>query len=174
MSSGEVTNASESANEIVERLIGCSLPAIELIAAGGYPVTLDRFAHGWGVVYFYSGSPEERSSSAEDAALQAGFRHQHEDLSGLRVRALGVSNEPHYLQDERRTAGRIPHDLLSDTDMRVGSALGLPTEVDSDGITRYRRIVLLTHNGNIQHVLYPIENGSRCASQVVALLRGRI
>jgi peroxiredoxin len=171
MSSGELTNASESASEVVQRLVGCGLPSVELTAPGGYKVPVDRFTHGLGVIYFYPGSPEDRSSSAEDAALHAGFSEHNEDLAALRIRALGISTEAPDLQVERREAAMIPHDLLSDSDLSIGGALGMPTEVDGDGNTRYRRIVLVVQDGTIRRALYPIQNGPRSASQVIALLR---
>lgn len=172
MSSGDaLADAPEPANELVGRLIGCGLPSVELTAPGGYKVPVDRFTHGLGVIYFYPGSPEDRSSSAEDAALHAGFCDHNEDLAALRVRALGISTESPDLQVERRTAAMIPHDLLSDSDLSIGAALDMPTEVDGDGNTRYRRIVLVIQDGTIQRALYPIQNGPRSASQVIALLR---
>jgi peroxiredoxin len=164
----------EQPSHLASRLMGCRLPSVALINFNGYPVGLERYGRGWAAIYFYSGAPsEEQPSRTDDIALHASYFHHHDDLTALRVRTLGVSTEPARAQLRRKSATLIPHDLLSDPDLRVAEALGLPT-ADYDGKTGYQQLALVAKDGIIERVFYPIDNQSRNASQVVAWIRHRL
>jgi peroxiredoxin len=78
------------------------------------------------------------------------------------------------LADQEEFAARehIPYPILSDPELRLSGAIGLPT-FEIDGMHLYRRITLVARGGRIEHVFYPVFPPDRNAADVVAWLRAR-
>jgi peroxiredoxin len=76
------------------------------------------------------------------------------------------------LADHEEFAGRehIPYPLVSDPELRLAAALGLPT-FEIAGMRLYRRITLVARAGRIVHAFYPVFPPDRNAADVVAWLR---
>jgi peroxiredoxin len=171
------TNAEKLCGELkqpgylTDRLTGRRLPAAQLICSEDRLVDLQTYTIGLVVIYFYGGNPAlDEASPPEDIALHSGYRHHHYDLTALHVRVVGVSTEPPNVQIRRKTAAQIPHELLSDPYMRIGQALGLPTD-EHDGRIVYQRVSLIVRKGIIYRKFYPISDAVSNASQIVAWIR---
>jgi len=151
-------------------LRGTALPPFSLISLDRCFVPGD-YRQGPAIIYFYAGTRSARQPvTLEDAAFQASYAQHHDDLLAVDASVIGVSTEPSPLQRQRKIDGGIPHELLSDPGLRIAEELGLPTE-DHNGVTIYKRMVLVASNGIIDWVLYPIDNPARSASQIVAWMR---
>ena len=66
----------------------------------------------------------------------------------------------------------LPFPMLSDVDLALAEALGLPT-FQAGGMRLYKRLTLVVDGGTIEHVFYPIFPPNQHASQVLAWLRER-
>lgn len=131
----------------------------------------EDYSRGWTVLYFYPGQPsDQRPGHPDDIALHAAYSHHHYDLSAMRVSVAGISTEPADVQQERRTNCAIPHDLLSDPELRLASALNLPTG-ELDGSPVYEPLALVMRDAVIQRAFYPIGDRPRHVSEVVAWIR---
>ena len=101
-----------------------------------------------------------------------GYRDQGEQLRELGARVIGLSAQP--LEDQVEAAGRLalPHPVVSDPELRLAAALGLPT-FEFDGGRLYRRLSLVAEQGRIVKVFYPVFPPDENAAEVVAWLRER-
>ncbi len=149
-------------------LISAAMPALPGCICGS---TADDYARGWTVLYFYNGqSPHEPSSNPDDIALHTAYSHHHYDLTAMRASVAGVSTEPAEVQRKRRTKCEIPHDLLSDPELRLASALHLPTR-ELNGHVVYEPLTLVMRDGIIHCIFYPIDDESRHVGEVVAWIQ---
>jgi peroxiredoxin len=131
----------------------------------------ERYACGWTVVYFYAGQPsDERPSNPEDVALHTAYSHHHYDLTAMRASVAGISTEPTEVQQAHRTKCAIPHDLLSDPELRLASALHLPTR-ELNGNAVYEQLALVMREGIVHRAFYPIDDKPRHVGEVVAWIR---
>jgi peroxiredoxin len=60
--------------------------------------------------------------------------------------------------------------MLSDTTLRLASALRLPT-FEAGGLTLFKRLTLIIRNNTIEHAFYPIFPPNEHAQQVLTWLR---
>lgn len=82
---------------------------------------------------------------------------------------FGVSSQDPAYQREFATRLDLSYDILSDPDLMLGQALGLPTFVFG-GMRLYKRLVLLAEEGRISHAFYPVFPPDRSAAEVLAWL----
>jgi peroxiredoxin len=128
----------------------------------------ESYARGWTVLYFYAGqSSDQHPSNPDDLALHAAYSHHHYDLTAMRVSVAGISTEPSNVQQERRTRCAIPHDLLSDPELRLALTLQLPTQ-ELYGNAVYEPLALVMRDGIIHQMFYPIGDRLRHVGEVVA------
>ena len=101
-----------------------------------------------------------------------GYRDHGGELRELGARVIGLSAQP--LEDQVEAAGRLglPHPVVSDPELRLAAALGLPT-FEFDGGRLYRRLSLVAEQGRIVKVFYPVFPPDENAAEVVAWLRER-
>jgi len=84
-----------------------------------------------------------------------GFRDRHERFADLGVRVLALSTQDTDYQREMAERLKLPFDVLSDTGLRLVRALDLPT-LEVQGWTLLKRLTLVTRDGEIEHVFYPV------------------
>jgi peroxiredoxin len=78
------------------------------------------------------------------------------DLRELGINEVyGVSTQDTQYQQEAVNRLHLPFDLLSDEQLKLASALKLPT-FKVEGMTLIKRLTLIVHNGVIEHVFYPV------------------
>jgi peroxiredoxin len=160
-----------------DHLIGLELPDLVLASSEGEVNLRDL-----DVIYVYprSGRPEQpmlpgwdETPGARGCTPQScAFRDLHGELAKLGVRVAGLSVQS--LDDQREFAERnhMPFPVVSDPDLRLGAALGLPTfEISS--LTRYKRCTLVAEAARIVKVFYPVVPPDANAGDVLRWLQNR-
>lgn len=158
-----------------DHLPGMRVPPVELPAASGGAVRLDTLP-GRTVVYCYprTGRPDEDPPPGWDAIPGArgctpetcGFRDRHGSFVDLGVRVAGVSTQTPEEQREMVERLGVPFEVLSDADLRLTRALGLPT-FEAAGLTLIKRLTLVLDGGVVEHAFYPVFPPDRHAAEVL-------
>jgi peroxiredoxin len=146
-------------------LPGMRLPAVSLASTAGAMVELSALP-GRTVVYCYprTGRPDEAALPGWDAIPGArgctpqscGFRDHYEELRQLGIdEVFGLSTQSTAYQREAAERLHLPFPLLSDENLALTRALGLPT-FDIAGLTLLKRLTMVFRAGTIEHVFYPV------------------
>jgi peroxiredoxin len=160
-------------------LEGMALPKILLAATNGASVDLAGI-QGRVVIYIYpmtgrpgvalpdswDGIPGARGCTPQSCA----FRDHYSELKSLDTSVFGLSAQTTDYQTEARDRLHLPFELLSDSELRLKQALGLPT-FEVAGMELYKRLTLIAENGRIQKVFYPVFPPDGNANDVLAWLR---
>lgn len=164
-----------------DHLAGRALPRLTLPSTRGEAVDLAELAAEAVtlVLYVYprTGTPGvplpagwDEIPGARGCTPQAcAFRDHRAQLTVLGAEVVGLSAQPAGEQRAFSEREHIPFPLLSDTERRLGAALGLPTFTIA-GMTLYRRITLIAREGVIERVFYPVFPPDRDAANVAAWL----
>ena len=163
-------------------LTGLTLPNITLAATSGPDVTLSRL-RGVTVLYVYprTGVPGVDAPSGWDdipgargcTPQSCGFRDHFTELKALGVaQVYGLSSQDTAYQREAAERLHLPFALLSDLDLKLKSASGLPTFFTS-GMTLYKRMALVLEDAGIVRVFSPVYPPDKNAEEVMAWLRAR-
>jgi peroxiredoxin len=134
-----------------------------LLVAYVYPMTGtpgEALPHGWDDI------PGARGCTPQSCA----YRDALAEFDRLGAALVGVSAQTAEEQAEFAAREHIPFPLLSDADLRLAAALGLPT-FEADGRTFYRRLTFVAAAGRIVKVFYPVFPPDRDAAEVLAWLR---
>ena len=162
-----------------DHLPGRRLPEVALAATDGSQVRLDTASHRT-VVYAYprTGRPDE-PSLVEDWDLipgargctpeSCGFRDHHRELAAAGAAVYGLSTQDTAYQQEVAARLALPFPLLSDRDLRLTTALALPT-FEVAGQVLLRRLTMLVRDGSIERVWYPVFPPDTHAAEVLAWL----
>lgn len=163
-------------------LAGMVLPSVLLATTAGRTVELAAMP-GRVVVYAYprTSRPGESSPTGWDEIPGArgctpqscAFRDHHAELQSLAATVFGLSTQTTAYQQEAVERLHLPFELLSDADLRLATALRLPT-FEVDGMTLFRRLTLVISDGRIEHVFYPVPEPARNAEDVIAWLRAAV
>ena len=142
-----------------------ALPPVSLVATDGQRVDLSVPVPVRTVVYAYprTGLPDVASPDGWDLIPGArgctpqscGFRDHHAELEALDARVFGLSTQTSAYQREMVQRLQLPFAVLSDADLRLVEALGLPT-FETDGMVLIKRLTLVIRDGRIEHVFYPV------------------
>lgn len=161
-----------------DHLEGIRLPSVPLAATNGQSVDLATLP-GRTVVYCYprTGRPDEPSPDGWDAIPGArgctpqscAFRDHYAELRGLGAEVFGLSTQDTAYQREAAERLHLPFPLLSDAELRLASALRLPTFMVA-GMTLLKRVTLLVRDGQIEKVWYPVFPPDKNAGEVVRWL----
>jgi peroxiredoxin len=163
-----------------DHLVGTAIPALALPSTAGRDIDLGlAAAEGTLVVYLYprTGRPGEplptgwndipgaRGCTPQSCA----FRNHHDELRSLGADVLGLSAQT--LADQVEFAERVglTYPILSDPDLQLAEALGLPT-FEVAGMHLYRRLTLIAREGRIAKAFYPVFPPDRNAADVLAWL----
>jgi alkyl hydroperoxide reductase subunit AhpC len=122
-----------------DHLPGAELPALSLPSTAGTDIDL-------------------RQAAADAGTLER---------LGARVHGLSAQS----LEDQHEFAERVqlPYAILSDPELELAAALGLPT-FETAGLRLYKRLTLIARSDRIAHVFYPVFPPDRHAADVVAWL----
>jgi peroxiredoxin len=153
-------------------LEGLELPSLVLESSLG-PVDVSSL----GVLYVYprTGAPGEPSLPGWDAFPGArgctpqscGFRDHATELGSLGYTVAGVSSQTLERQIEFAARNHMPFPVLSDPELKLRDALGLPT-FEIAGHTLYKRLALVAREGRIVKVFYPVFPPDKNAEEVLA------
>lgn len=161
-------------------LTGMSLPGIVLPATSGPAVDLSRLK-GFTVLYIYprTGVPGVDAPPGWDdipgargcTPQSCSFRDHFAEIKALGVAQLyGLSTQDTGYQREAAERLHLPFPLLSDADVKLKYAIGLPTFTTS-GMTLYKRMAMVLDDAEIVKVFYPVFPPDKNAVEVVAWLR---
>ena len=165
-----------------DHLPGLPVPSLVLESSAG-PVDLAELCAVLGVLYVYprSGRPGEpllpgwnEIPGARGCTPQScGFRDHFAELKALGVaQVYGLSSQDTAYQREAAQRLHLPFPLLSDVELKLKSAIGLPTFFTS-GMTLYKRMAMVLENAAIVRVFYPVFPPDKNAEEVTAWLRTR-
>ena len=145
-------------------LFGMPLPNVALLATDGSMVNLSQLA-GRLVIYCYpmTGQPNvplpegwDQIPGARGCTPQScAFRDHYQELQALHANVFGLSVQSTEYQREMATRLHLPFQVLSDEQYQFQKALNLPTFVAA-GMTLLKRVTLISHQGRIEAVHYPI------------------
>lgn len=160
-------------------LIGMALPSVPLATTAGRIVDLAAMP-GRVVVYAYprTSRPGEPPPTGWDEIPGArgctpqscAFRDHHTELRALGATVFGQSTQMTAYQQEAVERLHLPFELLSDANLKLATALRLPT-FEVDGMTLLSRLTLVIADGRIEHVFYPVPEPAQNAEDVIAWLR---
>jgi peroxiredoxin len=164
---------------LASHMTGLEMPDIGLPATDGTRVSLARLA-GRTVVYAYpktgaSGVPSpdgwDMMPGARGCTPQScGFRDHFDVLKSFGVAHLfGLSTQDTAYQREAVERLQLPFPILSDEDLKLTTAIRLPT-FDVAGRILLKRLVLVIDDGVIGKVFYPVFPPDRSAEEVIAWL----
>ena len=160
-------------------LTGLRLPRMALASTGGRSVDLSALA-GRTVVYIYprTGRPDQELPSGWNAIPGArgctpqscAFRDHYAELKRVgAARVFGLSTQDSAYQREAVARLHLPFELLSDEKLQFARQLKLPT-FQVDGMTLIKRITLVSRDGVVERVFYPVFPPDRNAGDVLAWL----
>jgi peroxiredoxin len=165
-----------------DHLPGTSLAPLALSSSDGGSADLARLAAGRLVAYVYprTGMPGEPSPVGWDdipgargcTPQSCAYRDSLADFERLGATVVGISAQSNSEQREFAEREHIPFQLLSDGDLGLASALGLPT-FTADGTTLYRRLTFVAEAGTIVKAFYPVFPPDRDAAEVLSWLADR-
>jgi peroxiredoxin len=162
-----------------DHLEGSEIPPVSLPSTAGRDIDLSWAARGVLVLYLYprTGRPREPLPAGWDEIPGArgctpqscAFRDRFGDLRALGADVLGLSAQP--LPDQVEFAERVglPYPILSDPELGLAAALGLPT-FEAAGMRLYRRLTMIARRGRIVKAFYPVFPPDRNAADVAAWL----
>ncbi|MBA3293029.1 MAG: peroxiredoxin [Geodermatophilaceae bacterium] len=165
-----------------DHLLGLPIPSIALPATNGERVNLHGASRGRRLVIFAyprTGRPGVESPSGWDSIPGArgctpeacSFRDLSEQFAVQHVDIYGLSTQDSDYQLEAANRLHLPYVLLSDGNLRLTEALGLPT-FSVDSMTLLRRLTLVITDERVEHVLYPVFPPDRAAADVLDVLQG--
>lgn len=99
-----------------------------------------------------------------------GFRDHYAELMALNTGVFGLSAQTTEYQREARDRLHLPFQLVSDSTLRLKSAMRLPTFTVA-GMELYKRLTLIAHEGRIAKIFYPVFPPDQNADDVLAWLR---
>jgi peroxiredoxin len=152
------------------------VPSIELETSLG-PVDLAALERVVVYVYPRTGHPDRPLRADWDAIPGArgctpqscGFRDHADELRARGYRVAGLSAQTLEEQVEVSERLGILYPVIADPELRLRDELGLPT-FEYDGLTLYRRVTLVLHDGRVEKVFYPVFPPDRNAEEVLEWL----
>ena len=160
-------------------LEGSLLPNLVLLSTNGSCVNFAGMSGRW-VIYVYpmTGRPDVPLPDGWDGIPGArgctpqscGFRDHYAELKALNTGVFGLSAQTTEYQREARDRLHLPFQLVSDSTLRLKSAMRLPTFTVA-GMELYKRLTLIAHEGRIAKIFYPVFPPDQNADDVLAWLR---
>jgi peroxiredoxin len=157
------------------------MPPISLPSTLGALVNVAAASGNVRTVFFFyprSGRPDEPPIPGWDdipgargcTPQSCAFRDHFSEFEALGVRVFGVSAQDGKYQGEFAERTKLPYPLLSDSDFVLTEALGLST-FEAGGMRLIRRLTLVTSDGRIGKVFYPVFPPDKNAEEVLAYLQ---
>jgi peroxiredoxin len=162
-----------------DHLTGMSVPSLSLPATVG-ATDLSELAEQHLVAYIYprTGVPWKALPQGWDhipgargcTPQSCAYRDALAEFERLGATVVGISAQSAGEQAEFAAREHIPFPLLSDRELQLAGALGLPT-FGVDGMTLYKRLTFVAEAGRIVKTFYPVFPPDRNATEVLSWLR---
>ena len=170
-----------------DHLPGSRVPSVRLASTAGRWVDVAEIAARPTVLFFYprTGEPDRPAGPDWDAIPGArgctpqgcGFRDLHGEFAALGVGIYGVSTQESAYQRAFVERNHVRFEMLSDRDLALTRALGLPTfeyPVERGGpTTLIKRMAWFVDRGRVERIWYPVFPPDRNAETVLDWLRER-
>ena len=163
-------------------LPGSEVPSIALRSTLGGKLDLAEAAQERLVAYVYprTGVPGQPLLEGWDdipgargcTPQSCAFRDAQQDLARHGATLIGISAQTPEEQAEFAQREHIPYPLLSDSELELADAMGLPT-FETSGLELYKRLTFVAERGRIVKVFYPVFPPDRNAGDVVAWLEAQ-
>jgi peroxiredoxin len=160
-------------------LVGLELPKVSLVCTNGLNINIRELTGRW-VIYVYpmTGRPGVPLPVGWDAIPGArgctpqscSFRDHYAELQALHTGVFGLSAQRSDYQREARDRLHLPFELLSDSGLQLKDTLRLPTFTVA-GMELFKRLTLVTRDGHIEKVFYPVFPPDQNADEVLTWLR---
>jgi peroxiredoxin len=168
-----------------DHLPGLPMPSLRLPASDGRGVDLAAPGSGRTILYVYplTGRPGVDLPAGWDAIPGArgcspeacGFRDHFADLQAAgAARVWGLSSQDPDYQAEAVERLHLPFAMLSDPQLALADALGLPTFAAPGHDRLYARLTLVIRDGAIEHVFYPVFPPDTHAAAVLEWCQRRV
>ena len=161
-------------------LVGSEIPRVRLRSTKGQAVDVADLTADRSVLFVYPrmGRPGEELPPNWDATPGArgctpqncAFRDRYQAFEEAGYQVAGVSSQSSEDQAEAIARLHLPFQLLSDPDLELAKEMALPT-FEIAGMTLYRRLTMVTEEGKIRKVYYPVFPPQHNAEEVLAWLR---
>lgn len=158
-----------------DHLAGSRIPGIALNSVDETSIDLSTVT-GTVVIFFYpmTGHPSAPPMTgwndipgARGCTPQScSFRDNYSKLKKLDVKIFGVSSQDYVEQKESHTRLALPFALLNDSQLELTKAMHLPT-FEYDSSTFIKRITLISTNGVIKKVFYPVFPADKNVNEVI-------
>jgi peroxiredoxin len=169
------------ADGAADHLPGTVIPSVLLPATDGSTIDLASVS-GRVVVFAYprTGRPGDEPFVPEWDQIPGArgctpqtcsFRDLATEFSAFHCRIFGLSTQDAAYQKEMADRLRLPFPVLSDSELKLTTALGLPA-MQVAGTTLLRRLAFIADDGVIGKVFYPVFPPDRNAADVLAWLAG--
>jgi peroxiredoxin len=162
-----------------DHLVGLELPNVSLVSTNGTTINIGELT-GLCVIYVYpmTGRPGVPLPDGWDGIPGArgctpqsrNFRDHYVELKALHSGVFGLSAQRSEYQREARDRLHLPFELLSDSGLQLKDALRLPTFTIA-GMELYKRLTLVSLDGYIEKVFYPVFPPDQNADEVLTWLR---
>lgn len=163
-------------------LKGLRLPQIVLQATNGESINVGQIK-GKLVIYCYpmTGQPNvslpdgwDQIPGARGCTPQScAFRDHYQDLQALGAQVIGLSVQTTDYQKEMAERLHLPFPIVSDANYQFQQALNMPTFI-AGGMTLLKRVTLITNDGVIVGVHYPIFPSDSDAPWVIDFLKNHL
>jgi peroxiredoxin len=160
-------------------LAGSEVPSVALPSTLGGDLDLAGAARERLVVYVYprTGTPGEPLLDGWDdipgargcTPQSCAFRDAQQELARHGATLIGISAQTPAEQAEFAQREHIPYPLLSDHELKLAEAMGLPT-FETSGLRLCKRLTFVAEEGRIVKVFYPVFPPDRNADEVLAWL----
>lgn len=160
---------------------GRAFPELLLPSTTGADLDVLDPSADWTVVYLYprTGVPGEElppgwlkiPGAFGCTAQSCGFRDAAESFALLEASVRGVSTQDPSEQRDFAAAKQIDYPLLSDHELRLVRALGLPTFEGAGELRIKRATFLVAADRTITRVLYPVLDPGASAAEALAALQ---
>lgn len=158
------------------------MPELALPSSRGGTAELAELARGLLVAYLYPrtgvpGQPlpvgwNEIPGARGCTPQSCAYRDAQAEFAALGASVVGIGAQSPDEQREFAAREQIPFPLLSDSELRLATALRLPT-FEVDGMTLYKRLTFVAEAGRIVKTFYPVFPPDRNAAEVLAWLTAR-
>jgi peroxiredoxin len=165
-----------------DHLPGSRVPHVVLPSTLGGELDLAQAASERLVVYVYprTGTPAQPSPEGWDdipgargcTPQSCAFRDAQQELGRHGASLIGISTQTPEEQAEFAQREHIPYPLLSDHELALAEAMGLPT-FETGGLKLYKRLTFVAEKCRIVKLFYPVFPPDRNAGDVLAWLQAR-
>ena len=163
-----------------DHLVECEIPSIILPRSGGGTVNVREAAQKLSAFFFYPETGKPGMELDQEWDLIPGARgctpelckvcDLTQEFKTLGVQVFGVSIQSTQDHEEFIARTGFPFTLLSDQNLLLAKALRLPT-FEYRGRTFIKRLTIVTKQGRIKKVFYPIFPPDKHPEEVLAWLK---